>query len=186
MAFQRLVFKKHWTSEVDFPAYEESEEQVRGDLQYHPDALRDYLNEVLLRALESVSAPRSLGAAAGGVSGTLQDVLDSYLDRFEALDDRVRELVVGEIPETVRSSAVNFTGHGWTETEDGWKLRVVKSAHNRADSRFGCTVRQLVDGAYRAGTWDAAGVSVVYDEETGDMVLTAEHPFSGQIVFFGV
>lgn len=52
MALTLLNFGKVWTDSNDFPTYEGSEEQVRADLQYHPDAIKAFLNETLIPEME--------------------------------------------------------------------------------------------------------------------------------------
>ena len=187
MAFERLTFLKDWTNSEDFPTHEDSEAQVREDLQFHPNAIRDYLNKVLLAALEDASASRHLGASVTGVSGTLQDVLDAYLARFVALDKAVVDLAAGDAPEAVKSAVAAFSDAGWVENAAGlYELRLTQSAHKRLGDGFGYHLQSDLDGEYRGGTWETVGTAVSYDAATGDMVLTAEQPYSGRITFFGV
>lgn len=188
MAFERLSFTKDWTNHDDFPTYEDSEAQVRADLQFHPNALRDYLNEVLLAELEDSGASRSLGASVTGISGTLQDVLDAYLEHLGALDEDVKNLAAGEAPEAVRAARVEFTGEGWAEdSESGlFELRILQSQHTRRSDAFGYSLKSLAAGGYCTNTWETVCTDVAYDEETDDVVLTAENPYDGVIVFFGV
>lgn len=186
MAFERLSFTKDWTNHDDFSTYEDSEAQVREDLQFHPNALRDYLNEVLLAALEDPAASRSLGAAVTGISGTLQDVLDAYLEHLGTLDEAVRDLAAGESPEAVRAARVEFTEDGWTEVDGSYELRILQSQHTRLSDAFGYSLKSLSGESCRADTWETACTDVAYDEETADIVLTAENPYDGVIVFFGV
>lgn len=186
MAFKRLNFLKHWTNSEDFPTYEDSEAQVREDLQFHPDAIRDYLNNILLAALEDPSAMDHIGAAAGEVSGTLADVLADYLAHLERLDQSVIDLAAGEAPEAVRAAAVAFDLSHWTAAEGDYELRLTRQQHKRQNSGFGYHLQSFVGDGYRGGTWETAGTAVIYDEETGDMVLKGENPYSGRIVFLGV
>ncbi len=44
MAINELSFAKTWTNPADFPTVEPDEAKVRSDLQYHPDAIKKYLN----------------------------------------------------------------------------------------------------------------------------------------------
>ena len=53
MAVNELSFGKTWESSTDFPTIEPNEAQVRADLQYHPDAIKDYINETLVPAVNS-------------------------------------------------------------------------------------------------------------------------------------
>ena len=52
MAIKALEFEKKWTNPTDFPTYEPDEEQVRADLQYHPNAIAAYINETRKGELE--------------------------------------------------------------------------------------------------------------------------------------
>ena len=44
MAFTPLTFTKSWENAEDFPTYEPDETQVRADLQYLYDEIRDAFN----------------------------------------------------------------------------------------------------------------------------------------------
>lgn len=57
-----LEYEKVWTDSVDFPRYEPSEEQVRKDMQYHPDAIKDYINKVLIPAVSETYGEASVRA----------------------------------------------------------------------------------------------------------------------------
>lgn len=188
MAFERLSFTKDWTNHDDFPTYEDSEAQVRADLQFHPNALRDYLNEVLLSALEDPAASQKLGASVTGISGTLQNVLDAYLEHLGTLDENVRDLAAGEAPEAVRAAKVEFTGEGWAEDSGSGRfvLRILRSQHTRRNDVFGYSLKSLVEGAHCSNTWETVCTDVAYDSESGDVILTAENPYDGVIIFFGV
>lgn len=63
MSLKRLLFEKLWTSSEDFPTLEENEERVREDFQYHPDAIKNFLNNVLLPALEKLGVEKILCTA---------------------------------------------------------------------------------------------------------------------------
>ena len=54
MAVDSLSFTKVWTEPSDFPTFESSEDKVREDLQFHPDAIKDYINEQIVPALNDV------------------------------------------------------------------------------------------------------------------------------------
>lgn len=55
MGLKLLSFLRDWTNPADFPTVEPDEATVRADLQYHPDAIKDYINDVLVPAQESVA-----------------------------------------------------------------------------------------------------------------------------------
>ena len=52
MSLEKLEFGRDWTNPTDFPTKQDSESVVRADMQYHPDAIKDFLNGVLIPALE--------------------------------------------------------------------------------------------------------------------------------------
>ena len=44
MSLEKLKYSKDWTNPSDFPTVELNEEQVRADMQFLYDEIRDYLN----------------------------------------------------------------------------------------------------------------------------------------------
>ena len=86
MSLNKLTFGKDWTSALDFPTYEVSEEQVRADLQYHPDQIRDFLNDELIAALEEngvLEITRTDGATMKYIRLNADRVLETSLDGVE-------------------------------------------------------------------------------------------------------
>ena len=83
MAFSKLDFSKLWTVSDDkpyFPTVETDETQVREDMQYLFNEIRDYINVTLLKALESLTAASNLGATDN--SGKLVSV-QALIDALE-------------------------------------------------------------------------------------------------------
>lgn len=185
MAFTRLEFKKDWTREADFPTYQDSEAQVRADLQYHPNALRDFINDTLLAALEAKAAAGSLGAVKDGAAETVQSVLDRHAEELAQLVEDVKTVSSGGVPSVVRSSAVAFSANGWAAVSGAVTLTIPKSDHKRESESFGYNLYQLVGGVYKSGTWGAAATRVTYNSG-GSITLTADEAYSGKIVFFGM
>ena len=75
MAFTKLTYERDWNRVEDFPTYQGSEQQVRADFQYHPDAILRYINETLLPALEAKSAAANIGdEQKGNLKATLADL----------------------------------------------------------------------------------------------------------------
>lgn len=68
---QNFGFTKSWQNREDFPTYEDNEDQVRADLQCLFDEIRDYLNQKLLPAVNSISAVEVTAASGGTVQGAL-------------------------------------------------------------------------------------------------------------------
>ena len=185
MAFTRLDYEKDWTRAEDFPTHESSEVQVRADMQYHPNAVRDFLN-ALLSTLESAAAAQSLGAAdENGAAATLQAVLDKHAESLTLLRDDVETLAGGGVPLSAQCTEVKFKKANWVSTTGGVKLTIAQSDHNRARSSFGYNVYQLVDNIYRSGTWGAAATRVTYNSD-GSITLMTDQAYTGKIVFFGL
>lgn len=187
MAFERLQYGKSWEDPADFPAYEDSEAQVRADLQYHPNAVRDYINEKLIAALEGPEGAASLGVTGTAQgSKTLQAVLDEYMARFERVDDDISVVAAGGIPTQAQCVAVPFSAGDWTRGEAGYALSVPQLDHKRPGAAFGFRLWEAgADGA-PGSTWNTAATQVGTPGEDGAIVLTAPEAYAGTIVFFGL
>ena len=186
MALTKLNYGKVWTSDTDFPTYQTDETKVRADLQYHPDAVKDYINNILLKTLEGKSAAAELGAAdADGVKGTVQSVLDSHKETIMQLKEDIETVAAGGVPTVSQSTAVAFDADSWVATEENVTLMIPKSDHKRENENFGYNLYQLVDGSYKSGTWGTAATRVAY-RSGGSITLTADEAYSGKIVFFGL
>ena len=185
MAFTKLNYEKDWTRAADFPAYESDEAKVRADLQYHPDAVKDYINNTLLNALASKDAAAELGAAEDGTKTTIQSVLDRYGERLAQLGEDIETVAAGGVPSVAQSTAVTFSKDGWATVSGSITLTIPKNEHMRENANFGFNLYQLVDGGYRSGTWGSAATRVSYNSG-GSITLTADEAYSGKIVFFGL
>lgn len=98
MSLPELSYEKVWTSAEDFPTYEGSEEQVRLDYQYHPDAVKDYINERLIPALQGVG--EDVGASCIGMFPV--EALGGATNvqaAMEALIDLVNAVTQGAVPD---------------------------------------------------------------------------------------
>lgn len=185
MPFSRLNYEKVWTSDKDFPTYEGSETQVRADMQYHPDAVKRFINEVLLPELEAAAGAAKIGdEQKGNLAATLAD----FVEHFDQNDEAIRNLAGGESPEAVRASQVPFTVEGWVEDSGTglWELRILQSQHKRLNAAFGYKLQSLVGETHVTNTWEVACTDVGYDRDTQDVVLRAENAYNGAITFFGV
>lgn len=177
MALTRLSYKKTWTNEKDFPTYEGSETQVREDMQYHPDAIKTYLNETLLPQLESSEGASHIGDEQ---RGNLAETLADFANHFAENDEAIRNLAGGETPEAMRAAKVSFTAEGWVEENGKYVLHIIQNQHKRLNDAFGYKLRSEAG----SNTWEVLGTDVSYAD--GDVVLTAENSYNGEIVFFGV
>ncbi len=185
MALTKLSYEKNWTKIEDFPAYEENEAQVRADMQYHPDAVKDYLNNQLLKELAAKGAAAELGAVNEGAAATVQSVLDAHKSKLDQLKEDIETVASGGTPELVKSTPVSFSAGSWAAVSGAVQLTIPKSDHKRENGNFGYNLYQLVDGVYRSGTWGTVSTRVVYNAG-GSIILTADEPYTGKIVFFGL
>lgn len=184
MAFTRLSYKKDWTRVEDFPTYQSDETQVRADLQYHPDAVKEYI-DTLLKELENKTAAAELGAMSDGAATTVQSVLDSHKSELEQLREDIETVASGGVPSAVMSTAVTFSADSWATVSGAAQLTIPKSDHKRENANFGYNLYQLADSAYRSATWGTASTRAVYNSG-GSITLTTDEPYSGKIVFFGL
>jgi len=81
MAFERLEFTKSWENPADFPTYEQSEAQVRADLQLLHEETRQGVNR-LVDALNDSSAAGMLPFAGEGLEA--KNVQAAILETLEA------------------------------------------------------------------------------------------------------
>ena len=58
MGLSRLSFLRDWTNPADFPTVEPDEAKVRADLQYHPDAIKEYINKTLIPSHDSLTSAK--------------------------------------------------------------------------------------------------------------------------------
>ena len=188
MAFKRLEFGKTWRNHDDFPTYQDSEAQVREDLQYHPDAILSFLNDTFMKELEQEGA-KHIGAGDSDEDGnvdTLETVLANIDSELSRLDDDLKNLAGGETPEAMRSKTVTFTAEDWTATGDSYVLAIPRSSHGRASAAFGCQLWMLDNGVYRSDVWTVAGTTVRFVASSFDILMDAEEPYEGMVAFFGV
>lgn len=54
MPLNELSFERLWTNAEDFPTREDNENIVRSDMQYHPDAIKEYINKVIVSAINTL------------------------------------------------------------------------------------------------------------------------------------
>lgn len=83
MAFTPLTFSKSWENPADFPTYEPDEAQVRADLQYLHNEVRDAFNG-LISALNDKSAAANLPIAVDGLTAqTVQAAIEETLKEVQ-------------------------------------------------------------------------------------------------------
>ena len=186
MAFQRLEYERVWTvddeDEKGFRTYQDSEQQVREDLQYHPDAIKHFING-LLDVLESSDAADLIG---DGKKGRLADTLNDLYTEIDRLDNELLNVTTGGLPGALRGSLVNFSAGSWQVSDNGYTLTLNQEAHGRENATFGYRLWARVNGVWCSDVWAVAGTQVDHQSDTDTIVLTAEEPYEGKISFFGV
>lgn len=58
MGLSHLSFRRDWKNPADFPTVEPDEATVRADLQYHPDAIKEYINKTLIPSHDSLTSAK--------------------------------------------------------------------------------------------------------------------------------
>ena len=58
MGLSHLSFRRDWKNPADFPTVEPDEAKVRADLQYHPDAIKKYINETLIPSHDALTSAK--------------------------------------------------------------------------------------------------------------------------------
>ena len=152
MSYTKLEFSKSWTNPEDFPTFEDSEEQVRADMQLLFDECRDGVNRLAgeIRA-ENVPFRRGPGIDAVNVQNAL-----------EVLRDSIAEATLGEVPDYSIEAR---------KLRDGAVTEPKLADH-------GVTAAKLADGA--VGT-AALARGAVHTENLADGAVTAEKLADGTI-----
>lgn len=142
MAIGELSFDKVWTDPAQFPTYEGSEDQVRLDLQYHPDAIKGFINTYIIPALNEIIegsyAPSSVGTAAIIDNNVTKAKLSTVNDEAGAAVDTA-QIAAGAI--TLLKMAQNSVG---TDQLVGGAVTLAKMDSNSVDTA------QLVGGSVTA------------------------------------
>lgn len=183
--FTPLEYDRVWTSEVDFPTYEDDEAIVRADLQYLFNSIKDYINgngEEGNGLLEEIAA-----ALASAIAGTIPDrsitstklALDAFIHAAEQLAT-ARNIRIANSDGSNPGSAVAFDGtadatfllpssfKGNASTAD--KLRTARNIGSASfDGSAGITLAQM----------GAAAVGASYTKAQEDAALAQKADASG-------
>ena len=171
MSLPELSYEKVWTSAEDFPTYEGSEEQVRADNQYHPDAIKDYLNNVLLPALSG------RGSGDGAVNIGLFPVeglaeAQTVQDAIELLLKLLQGITQGAIPD------YSITGRKLTD-ESVTEGKLAPDSVGAGKLKDGCvTTAKIADGAL---TSDKFAEKCVSENAIQDGAVTSEKLASSSV-----
>ena len=108
MGLSHLSFLRDWKNPADFPTVEPDEATVRADLQYHPDAIKDYINGTLIPSHDSLTSAKHShdnktvldGITADDVAKLAQEPL--YGTTLTLTPTQVYDAVSAEIPVKVQ------------------------------------------------------------------------------------
>lgn len=182
MALKTLSYLRSWINDTDFPTYVTEESRVREDLQYHPDVIKNYINNDIVAGLAAQDGASHVGYGATTVAGQLGHI-DTEL---ASMADDINRLAAGDTPQAVMALRLGFPAENWTAAENGYELRIPPEIHKRTGPGFLCEIRMWNGEAYVSNTWATAGTIVRYDEATDYIVLSYDCAYYGEIVFLGV
>lgn len=170
--------------------------QLKDKFDEGGQALKQYINEVLLPELASELAASALGAVLDGGATTVQKALDTL---------RQAGVQAGNVPtggadgEFLRKqsdgtydvrwapliSRVEFTTDDWQEDETGgYTITVPAESHKRAGPGCGCLLRHKVGQVYKTGTWAVMGTTDHWDGDSGAVILNSGEAYDGCAMFF--
>lgn len=105
---RNLQFTKTWRDRTAFPTYSDDEEQIRADLQCLFDEIKDYVNQHLLPAVNTITA----GEIASDGGSTVQSELD-------AVREGLAGVVLGQLPDgSLTAEKIADDCFAWTDVLD--------------------------------------------------------------------
>lgn len=172
--------------------------QLKAKFDEGGEALKEYINEVLLPELAAHTAAQSLGAVINGEAVTIQGALD-LLQQATVQNGNVP--TGGEAGQYLRKKSdglydlewapfrqfarFEFSAKDWTENSSGeFEITVPKDVHKRASAQFGCYLRHNVDGVLKANTWAVFGTQSRYNETDSSITLSCAEAYAGTALFF--
>lgn len=93
-----LNFTKLWTNAADFPTYEASETQVRTDMQYLFNEIRDFINDKVLGAVNTITAGDITVQNEQGAE-SLSERLSEIAADIDGLEQELQDVSVGTMPD---------------------------------------------------------------------------------------
>lgn len=166
------------------------------------DAIKAYLNEILLPELTAAAdklteptAAAMLGATMDGARVSVQEALDELktlgmkqgnLPALGAAGAILRK-VSGETYDAKWSSMVTryeFTADDWVEDNGEYTITVPAQTHQRLGPDFGCMLRYKDGEVYKSNTWATVGTQSNWDEDSGAIILSSGEAYNGCAMFF--
>ena len=119
MSFNRFEFTKNWENPSDFPTYEENEEQVRADMQFLYDELKDALNGLMV-ALEKTANGASGAGSIGIQALTSLPGVTNVMDAIAAIMAEMAGIQAGTVlPGSVTATELADSGVTTPKVADG-------------------------------------------------------------------
>ena len=113
---RNLEFTKTWRDHTAFPTYSDDEEQIRDDLQCLFDEIKDYVNQKLLPAVNTITAGE---ITADG--GTVQSELD-------AVREGLAGVVLGQLPDgSLTAEKLADDCFAWTDVLDANNVETLET-----------------------------------------------------------
>lgn len=125
--FGEFEFTKDWKDSDDFPTREYSEDQVREDIQYLFDEIKDYLNTIVVAAL---SDHDTRIASLGGGGQVEHDIIADYaIEENNIADGSITELKYAQdsIPSGVLQDE-SVKSDNFDETVEPWVKNIADDA----------------------------------------------------------
>lgn len=108
-----LRFTKDWTNPSDFPTHEKNEEQVRADMQYLFNEIKNWLNETLIPAVQNGAGGQTAeGAVLYAVAQVLTDAQKARARQnigAPATTDLIGLATQDDITAAIRDALGNYT-----------------------------------------------------------------------------
>lgn len=101
MSIAKFAFTKSWTSASDFPTIQTDEIQVRADMQFLFDEIKNYLNNTMLSSVDdAITAMQTwtTSAVADATTGTLPDgSIAAVKFAAGAVESKIKNVTYGDL-----------------------------------------------------------------------------------------
>lgn len=159
MGLSHLSFRRDWKNPADFPTVEPDEATVRADLQYHPDAIKDYINETLIPSHDALTSAKHShdnktvldGITADDVAKLAQEPL--YGTTLTLTPTQVYDAVTAGVPVKVQYFDGTYGSFSFT-VFNVESLNVIVSQRIVYADRFSEYILVELIGNKPNGTWD--------------------------------
>lgn len=108
MAFEQLEYTKNWENPEDFPTYENDEVQVREDMQFLYNEVKEFINTKLVALLNNNGAANITTESGKDVETVLAE-----------LTELINEVAGGTVPEEGAALSWDLSAGGYRITDLG-------------------------------------------------------------------